>query len=287
MYNLIPFVHTFNKTTQRPKIFSRNPYNSLNIGNQLFLGGLNYGVDKSFDSSPFGRHGTLMNMDPPTDWQPDPTLGRHCIVGDVSDEYLTIPPFKLGTSGTISFWLNMQEPLAGMTATILRISANVGGSPVRVLDILSFLTGNSFTGWYNNADEDRFQKLAADVPLVQNVWSFLELDWISDGATTLRINNAVVGSKATTTAWWDTSTAIFEVLRDSYHQTSCPAAKVADLCIWNRVLTESERAVSLWRDPMLDSWLYDPTRVSVPMVSLLPTTPPAAASPSLWMGVCI
>lgn len=274
----------------RPRNFllRRSIEHPLSKGNQLALLSRCPGSSLAFDSSPFGRHGTLTNMDPATDWQPDPELGRQCIVGDGLTKYLSVPPFKLGNSGTISLWVNYQEDPNAVSGVLLRISANAGGSPIKVFDVLAnrvpLATYGSYSGWYNSGPENRV-RVTTSLPLTQYVWSLVELAWTINGATTLRIDGNAVGTPpAYTTEIWDTSAAIFEVMRDSYFQIDCPAVKIADFCVWDRLLTSAERQILLSKKPDLGGWIVPATgKRVIPWVG--GGSPPARKT--FWMGVCV
>src|SRR5574343_574237 len=80
---------------------------SLSDGLQLAILGRLPGSPTAFDSSPFDRHGTLTGMVPATAWQPYPTLGRHCITTDGSDDYVDCGflPLEGLTQCTMAGWV--------------------------------------------------------------------------------------------------------------------------------------------------------------------------------------
>jgi len=92
----------------------RPEYPQLNYGhsfaNGLMFGGLLpsrfVGTTWFHDSSLYGNHGTLTNMDPATDWVFDPYLKRWVLDLDGSNDYISIPvaPVAAADPITVSCW---------------------------------------------------------------------------------------------------------------------------------------------------------------------------------------
>lgn len=78
------------RLTQRPDAFVLNRASPLYPG--LVFAGLGASAGTNFyrDSSDYGNHGTLTNMDPATDWVWDGTLGRWCLDFDGSNDYVDV-----------------------------------------------------------------------------------------------------------------------------------------------------------------------------------------------------
>jgi len=79
--------------TQRPERFRLNRRSPLFRGLVFAgLGGLGFEFTDRFpDASDFGNHGTLTDMDPPSDWVWSPELGRWVIDYDGSGDYIKVP----------------------------------------------------------------------------------------------------------------------------------------------------------------------------------------------------
>lgn len=75
----------------RPPHFRLNPQSPL--ANGLVFAGLGASPGSTFyrDSSPYGNHGTLTDMDPATDWVWSSALGRIGTDYDGSDDYVACP----------------------------------------------------------------------------------------------------------------------------------------------------------------------------------------------------
>jgi len=74
----------------RPPFFRLNQQHPLWNDCKLFLGGWGAGCVTAFDSSVYGNHGTLTDMDPKTDTVFDPELGRWVWDFDGTDDWINI-----------------------------------------------------------------------------------------------------------------------------------------------------------------------------------------------------
>lgn len=92
---------------QRPANFRLNHGQPLAKGLVFAALGNCHGCSSAFDSSRFGNHGALTNMDPATDWVWSPDLGRWALDFDGSNDYCvgTDYGFAMGaTARTTAFW---------------------------------------------------------------------------------------------------------------------------------------------------------------------------------------
>lgn len=119
----------FHQRPQFPRIDRRHP-----LARGLVFAGLGGGAStlKYVDSSPYGNHGTLTNMDPATDWVWDSTLNRfvtyHAAGG--SPQYVLLPAqVTFGVGYTFSCFIrptalasyNMCVGLSGVTTDALAL----------------------------------------------------------------------------------------------------------------------------------------------------------------------
>lgn len=98
----------YSSETQRPPEFTLNPNSQLAQG--LGVAGLGRlkGSTRYQDSSAFGNHGMLTNMDPATDWVWSNTLSRNCVVCAQSD-LVTVPYRSMlfpGLTFSFAVWIN-------------------------------------------------------------------------------------------------------------------------------------------------------------------------------------
>lgn len=64
------------------------------------------GTLAALDSSGYGNHGTLTDMDPLTDWAFDPYLGQQKVLLDGSGNYIKIPMIRSIATYTVVAWVN-------------------------------------------------------------------------------------------------------------------------------------------------------------------------------------
>lgn len=179
----------------RPLNFRLNRYSSLAEGLVFAgLGGWNCVGSAIFaDSSHYGNHGTLTNMDPATDWVWSSELGRWCLDFNGTDNRVAIPSIIVASNSTFT----------------VAILANFTGSDAAYRSLLGTTgaTDNHFSlygslGRQYAAGEDGAVKLydwgdAADVQ-GWHLWSFRRF---SDGSSLFgrdRTYNAVASLDAVT-----------------------------------------------------------------------------------------
>ncbi len=129
--------------------------------------------------------------------------GFGCLRLDGADDYVGFTPFALPTTaGTISLKWCPLETVTGSEHPIFEAQL---GSPVRVFQIIPHLSSLLIAGWYNNGDDDRI--ITANPSYTTGQWYRFTVSWTNGGATNAYLDNTSIGSTATLTATWDTSTA--------------------------------------------------------------------------------
>lgn len=130
-------IRRYRHTTQRPDTFRLNTDAQAAQGlvfAGLAPGGL-VGGTHYHDSSLYGNHGTLTNMDPATDWVFDPILNRWRVDYDGSNDYanLGLPTLNLFTGYpaiTTSCWIKTTQATRGAV-----LGSYNGSSPFYEFDI--------------------------------------------------------------------------------------------------------------------------------------------------------
>jgi len=100
---------------ERPEQFTINRNSSLSQG-LVFAGLGGFGAAGSLiypDASGFNNHGTLTNMDPPTDWMWVPELGRWGLDLDNSNDYVLLPGSSIVGPGNLTFAAWMKSTQTG------------------------------------------------------------------------------------------------------------------------------------------------------------------------------
>jgi len=147
------------------------PEHPLWNGCKLALLGQHAGGDKAYDSSPYGNHGTLTNMDPATDWKPS-SIGRQSLtlvktssqevtMGD-SDQYSMVGDILFSLAG----WYNFSD------ATTVHLLGKFDGTDkyewvarTSAADKLYFYTAKS--------DSDAYVGRFYNAALQQSVWQHI------------------------------------------------------------------------------------------------------------------
>lgn len=215
--------------SERPDDFEVDEWNPLAQGLN-FAGCSRYANSTLYyDSSKYGWHGTLTNMDPMTDWAWVPELQRFGIDFDGSNDYVTSPmTWATGQPITVSYWLNASS---GSTSTFTiggdftqRCQAHMPLSGAYYWDY-GYGFGNRVTGTYNTYDVWRHATLVStgDANVLSAVYLDGKLDQSrNDSSAPTALTTLQIG------AW---------VAAGVYVNGS-----IADFCVWNRVLSVQEIA---------------------------------------------
>ena len=271
MRSALWYPHVASPTVARPRVFAFTPDAPLWKGCQFFAGGCNPGSVRAEDSSQYRNHGTLTNMDMPTDAVFDAELRRTCWDFDGSNDYIALGTILDGLDAfTLTSWIRPSDLGAGII--ISKYSAvpcefELGASSV----------SNAYYVRVDVAAGGRFGYAAT--PLVQDTWLSV-IGTYSGGlrGTLTCYRDASPGTPTTLVADRSaTRNDPVQIGTRPYVGAEEPyAGRIADPGIWSRVLTAKELTTLANRsDAMLDGALYDPSRVSV--------APGYAASASPWL----
>jgi len=103
------------RMTERPPNFRLNPASPLAQGLVFFGGGLVPGGSRMYDGSVYGNHGTLINMDPQTDWVWVPELRRWAMTFEGIDEHVMAPNsthYNFTSDFTCAAWAHPSSTVA-------------------------------------------------------------------------------------------------------------------------------------------------------------------------------
>lgn len=244
---------------QRPNNFTIDSTHYLARG-LVFAGlapGGMVGSTRYHDSSLHGNHGTLTNMDPPTDWVFDPTLGRFWCDFDGTDNYVILsrnPPTTLSQI-SVSAWIN--GPKTG------------GDANGRVIDwypapCLYRFTWTGQLGWYGNIGGTSRDNRISSAEVFDGTLKHISVTF--DG-TNLRIyvNGVLDQTRTDWTGALSAPTNTFCIAGRSTGTDRCLPVKVGDLLIHHRALSPAE--IAQLADPSnvcLSGLILPPRRVMFP-----------------------
>lgn len=238
------------RTKQRPQNFRLNVHSPLYSGLVFAgLGGRNCARTLRYaDSSPYGNHGTLTNMDPPTDWVWSSELGRWVLDFDGSNDLVNLPNsnviFPSGASaGTI---VAMVWPsslfLAGRIYSFVNMS---GGS---AFAITGGERSSRFSGFLRNFSNGLIQ-IDSTETYSGGYWYGIALtaetsngNLYIDGK--LAANSSIVNISTTLNSMGASPTRVAVAPNGTQY---CWLGQIADTAAWSRALSLSE--ISALADP--------------------------------------
>jgi hypothetical protein len=247
---------------QRPQNFRLNRNHNLAQG--LVFGGLGRYFNSTYyhDSSLYGNHGTLTNMDPPTAWVFDPFLGRWVNAMTASGNYIafgddaTAPAAVSCERISVGVWCKRTNYADGFDGGVAR------GRAMDAYSGLSWeLTWLNSLAYFGASNEANTVKKSGNASITDNNWHHYLGSY--DGAY-LRIFKD--GVAATPTAFTDAIDYVktYNYFRIGYAYTGttyCLNGYLADVCIWNRALSSAEiQQLADPSDTMLGGLLQYPTR---------------------------
>jgi hypothetical protein len=215
---------------ERPPEFSLNQSHSLARG-LVFAGlGREYGSAFYHDSSVAKNHGTLTNMTPATDWVWDAELRRFCAKYlAASSQYVRAVRPDLSNGFTIAHWYwNSSNPSNYGT-----FGVGVAESSTAYDMMLNFNTVYPRFTFFDSANSATAIQSAVAYPTEK--WQHHATTWNGSNTIAFYVNGLSVGtsSKASLRV-----TANSELLIGFVRIAS--TGKIADPCVWNRALSESE-----------------------------------------------
>ena len=213
----------------------RPPFPRINMLSPLAKGlvfaqlGGGAGSSGMVDSSIYGNHATLTNMEPATDWVWDSTLRRWWLNYDGVDDYAIAtrnPPSCLNAI-TIACWINIVAYPAGDASPRL-----VDWYPAPSL----YRTGDNRVGWYGNIGG-----ISRDYPISYAIGSLTDsqkhIAVTYDGITTLVYINGVLDNTLTTySGALSAPSNTFCVAGRSTDTDRCLTGYVGDVLVFDRAV---------------------------------------------------
>lgn len=254
---------------ERPPTFRINRNAALAKG--LVFAGLGGGASTLMlaDASGYGNHGTLTNMDPPTDWVWVSELGRWCITCDGSDDYAEVPYkdyLAIGRDATaavtVSAWVRQG-------ATNRAYESYMQKDRQTSSAVLDWVLGSNTTSalWGTGESSDTKAWMQATSSIVAGQWIHLCGTLLASDTTTGSKSlyvNGVSKASGDYTLKNSASTSALEIGGGAW-----PAlADIADTCFWRRVLSPAE--IQQLADPsnvLLSGLIDNPRRKLFPAVS--------------------
>lgn len=175
---------------QRPRDFALDYSHPLAKG--LVFAGLGRltGSLRYVDSSNRANHGTLTNMDPPTDWVWVPQLGRWALDFDGSNDYVSLPILSLNQF-TLSAWV-LSRRNSNWAPAILHVADGNGGWILLAGDT------SATSKWQLCKATNYYHSHAtSDTVMTLNAWTSVIGTCSSSGALTLWINGVLQATQAT------------------------------------------------------------------------------------------
>jgi hypothetical protein len=229
-------------TRERPRAFRLNVESPLArgaifAGLGAFAGGLHYHDSVAELKGGGGNHGTLTNMDPPTDWVWSPELGRMVLdFGDGINDYIG------------SFAKDPSVGLSGLSCSCWHYSSITGNSR-GLVGAWTNDTNMSFLFFTGSADYLYFRLLTSvtstvvSTTMVQSAspsWKSLVGTW--NGATMrLYVNAQEEGTpQARTGTIAFPASANFEICRYASNNSTTLVGRLADVILHSRALSQSE-----------------------------------------------
>jgi hypothetical protein len=248
----------------RPKTFRLDPNHRLSRG--LVFAALGYlaGRGTCHDGGELPRrrrnHGTLANGSPATAWPFDAELGRRVLQFDGIDDYVEADDhasLQLTTRFSFALWLRRTRAVTAYDGVFGKWSDEGGWGVTTYGD-------NDRLRIAFRKDETNYWSGQSNTALAHDVWYHCAVVYPGDG-TTPRL--WIDGVEETGLATW-------LVLGDALNGIGVPAAplsigrenvfsgfqhywqgRVADPCLWNRLLSAGEVCVLASRDPFYRGWI--------------------------------
>lgn len=186
------------------------------------------------DRSPYANHGTLTNMDPPTDWVT--SGGKGALDFDGSNDYVTISnpgSLKVIEGLTISCWIKISNNAA--VSPIVSKSQNGTSGEFEIF--ADFRSGGTALAWRPGSATN----LAGFFSGYTGTWFLMTVtcNGSASGSTTNAYRNGVFfGTVATNAARTATTNNVTIGTRDT--SSFFASTLIDDLRVYNRVLTDSE-----------------------------------------------
>ena len=267
------YPHIASPTIARPRVFAFTPDAPLWKGCKFFAGGCNPGGLRAEDSSPFRNHGTLTNMDPPSDTLFKAELQRTAWNFDGGNDCILAPTNRVLDFGAGTFSVSVFESHVAETPS----------QPFYRCVSKQILTTDGFSLYCRTSDGAMrvnragvFVSPASPVNVLTGDIFHLCGVFHGDSNAYFYVNGSSNGSASVGVGNVDINEPLGmgnDVASGGFYSWS---GMLADPGIWSRVLTASElRVLANRSDAMLDGALYDPSRVSV--------APGYAASASPWL----
>jgi hypothetical protein len=281
---------------ERPEAWHIDPFHQY-AKQLVFFGGGRFTHSTHFhDSSLYGNHGALTNMDPATDWVRE--LGRWATDHDGTNDRVVCPVLPFLTAFSLSCWMKFS---GNADATRYEHLISRGGVFTNDTNYAFFVRCTSVTtsrDWGvicrsgSTLSEVFYRPSGTADPYyaLDRDWHHLAMTWTGavaaiffDGIPITPTTNTFGGGADGGQATW---------IGDGVDATDYPfTGKIADPMIWSRVLSPSE--ISALADPgnvMLslggsDPGLIVPDDLVYPVY--LPSSVVAGAKPALWLGVCV
>lgn len=185
------------------------------------------------DWSGNGRHGTLTNMDPGTDWVP--SGGDYCLDFDGTNDYVS-----LGTSASfspspmsIAFWLKMNATPVASDGVLGRMSTASWNDGYGV-----YWSSASVIRFWIGLYSYRYGQISVASP---TSWNHIVCEWVAGTSPEIYLDG-VKGTNNSQTFTTQTATSteltIGRTFSDSYNING----QIDDLRIYNRVLSAREKS---------------------------------------------
>lgn len=235
--------HSFEKPKVRPQQFELDYDHPL--ANGLVFAGLGNqpGSRRYNDSSAYGNHGVLTNMDPATDWLSNGQLNRPACDFDGNTNIINAPHKSLLSIGqdaaaqiTVAAWVRQKDTSRTYESYVQKGTSTNSASVDFLLGVGAIGT-NALWGTGNSGDNSAW--LQANNVIVQNTWVHLCGTLSATGSTTGNKSlyaNGIVKASGTYAAKAASNTDAFNVGSGGF-----PAlADICDVLMWRRVLTDYE-----------------------------------------------
>jgi len=232
----------------RPVNAILTPGHPLWTGCNLALLGQHAGGVTAYDSSPYGNDGTLTNMDPATDWQPDANWNRYRLDFDGSNDYVTIPAACHSWIGTGDFTVSVRVSAISNAGVYLIMGTGGYGDANRWhlrchSSFWRFIFENQTVGFtaasYEVPNHFVLTRKSDTYKVYCNGVDDTGTDQASGDGLNLNYNGPLLLGKIATNL-------------SSVHSQS-------DIGLWNRVISTAEIKKLASPDPMLDGALWVPS----------------------------
>jgi len=200
------------------------------LGKGLVLGlfGGGAGTSKAFDASGYGNDGTLMDMDPPTDWVWAPELGRWAVDFDGTNDAIFLPVFKVNGWAQISMTIWIDQYSSGVDVPL-----SVPDGLTTQCAVLVILSSTTFRTDVN---------AAGNTLSVSTTTGLHHVAMTYDGASKKSYWDGVLQESAAISGALETVTDELNIGRFSSFPINNFGGRLSDAAIWNRALCPTELA---------------------------------------------